>query len=99
MASGDERAVERVNQRVLEQKRPRQRVEDGRALAQHQQRGRERRHRPAGERQHGRLRYVREEEHGRRHAQTETQGWTDLGDQRLPEAAVGEEIEDSLEDI
>lgn len=81
---GDQRAVEGVDEGVVEQEGPRQRAGERRALAQHQQRRGEGRERTGCESQHGHLRHIREEEQGRRHAHAEGDRGADPGEQRFP---------------
>lgn len=96
MSACDKSAIKGIGQRVSEDKRPREKIGDGRAFAEDEQRGGNRGQRAAGEGHDGCLRDVGEEEHGGCDAEAKTDGLDSTRDERAPKVFVVGEEENAL---
>lgn len=96
VSASEKGAVKDIQQRILEKIGARYEVDDGSALVQNQKNSCERCNRTVDEEQDGELWQVCEEEHATNNTSREEYQRTELRDERLPERAVGEEVEDTL---
>ena len=93
----NQRAVKGIRERVAEEERPREEVDNRRALAEDEQGRGYRGQRPTGECQKRGLRDVCEEEHCRCHCDSEGHCGAEFGEEGCSEWSVRHEVEDSLE--
>jgi hypothetical protein len=97
LAALDERAVEGIDKAVFDEKSFAEDHGKGARLAEHEQSRGDGSQWAGREEHHGSLREVGEEEHEGGDTETESQSWSQLLQEGLPEAAVRGEIVDALQ--